>query len=124
MLLWRGFKAFQRALQLESGLALGGQKSNITLYLLQNMVVRGGGPKPSATYRGQLPFKTSCLLLITQCCPRWRRCMAGWLACWLGWLVGWVVGLAGLAGLVGLSGWRVDKVRTFWFRLLLLLLLP
>ena len=116
MLLWCGFKAFQRALRLESGLARGGQKSNISFDLLQNMVVRGGGPKPSGTDPSQLPFKTSCLLLITQCCPRWRR-LHGWLAGWVGWVggVGWLAGLlvcwvgwvGGVGGLAGLSGCRV-----------------
>ena len=122
MLLWWGFKAKSRALHLARGLARGGQKSNISFDLLQNMMVRGGGPKQSGPYPTQLPFKTSVSLLRTQCCPRWRRCMAGWLAGWLaglagwlgrlGWLVGWVVGLAGWLGcrvcwLAGLSGWRV-----------------
>ena len=114
MLLWCRFKAFQRSLHLESGLARGGQKNNISFDLLQNMMVRGGGPKPSGAHLPELPFKTSVSLLRTQCCPRWRRCMAGWLAGWVGgvgwlaglsgWLVGWVGWLVGWV--VGLSGWQ------------------
>ena len=106
MLLWWGFKAFQRPLQLERGIARGGQKNNISFDLLQNMMVRGGGPKQSGKDPSQLPLKTSISLLITQCCPRWRRCMAGWLAGWVGW-VGW---LAGLLGWLGWLGWRVGWV--------------
>jgi len=103
MLLWLGFKAFQWLLRLESGLARGDPKSSISFDLLQNMMLQGVGAKPSGGDPAQLPFKTSCLLLITQCCPRWRRCMAGWLAGWLGWL-GWRVWLDGWVGFVGFVG--------------------
>ena len=65
MLLWLGFKAFQRPLRLESGLARGGAKSSSSFDLLQNMMLQGVGAKPSGGDPAQLPFKASCLLLIT-----------------------------------------------------------
>ena len=90
MLLWLGFKAPQRQIHLESGLARGGQKSSISFDLLQNMMLRGIGPKASDPYPTQLLVKTFFWLLIHSAAyagdVAW---LAGWLAGWLGW-VGWL----------------------------------
>ena len=109
MLLWLGFKALQQAIQLESGLARGGQKSNISFDLLQR-----GQSKNERTESG--PVAPQNVLFATNCL-RWRRCMAGLFACWLD-------GLEGLAGWLGLlvcrvvrlAGWRVGwgwQCKTF-----------
>ena len=92
MLLWLWIKAFQQAIRLEEGIVSGAQKNNMAADLYQNMMILGVGPKASDPYPTQLPLKTSFLLLITQCGPRWRCCIAGWLAGWVGgvaWLAGW-----------------------------------
>ena len=103
MLLWCWLKTFQRPFHLESGVANGSQKNNISFDLLQNMMIRGVGPKASERYPTELPLKTFFSLLITHCCPRWRRSMAGWLACWLAGLAG-LAGFAGFAGCAGCAG--------------------
>jgi len=94
MLLWCGFKAFQRESMSADRVAHGARKNKISLYLLQNMMVGGVGPKPSAGDLTRLLSKTS-FSLVKNTVPQ-----VGWLA---GWVAGWLAG--GLAG--WLAGWRV-----------------
>ena len=89
MFFWLWFKAFQRPLRLENGLARGGQKRSISFDMLQNMMIQKVDPKANKHYPTQLPLKTSFLLLINKVLPTLAT-LHSWLACWLvGWLDWW-----------------------------------
>ena len=116
-------KAFQRPLQLESGDASGGQKSNMAGDLFVAKYDDSGGRRQTER-EGSEPvapqnvlFASNNTVLPTLATLHgWLGLLAGlaglagWLGCRVGWLAGWLGCRVGWVGwVVGLSGWQGKK---------------